>query len=114
MNADDRIATLRQRVLDRKDSDAVEYHMRADVITARSLRASEDVDSLTLRRGLVTRDRLADIRFIIDDLELLAGRLDYKAESTDCANLFGKLFSHSPWAKWALRVGFRAGNGVGH
>ncbi|MDF1514574.1 MAG: pyruvate formate lyase family protein, partial [Anaerolineae bacterium] len=76
MNADERIATLRQRVLDRKNTELVEHLQRADVLTARSLRDSEGVDSWTLRRGLLTRDRLAGVRFAIDDLELLAGRLD--------------------------------------
>lgn len=75
MNADDRIAILRQRVLDRKNPDITERLMSADVLTARSLRASEAVDSWTLRRGMLSRDRLAGIQFAIDDLELLAGRL---------------------------------------
>ena len=56
--------------------------MRADVLNARSLRASESVDSWTLRRGMLTRDRLAGMRFAIDDLELLAGRLDLTVEET--------------------------------
>ena len=59
MNTDERIAVLRQRILERKDSDAIEHLMQADVLTARSLRASEGVDSWTLRRGLLTRDRLS-------------------------------------------------------
>jgi pyruvate-formate lyase len=82
MNTDERIATLRQRVLDYKNSDVTEHLMRADVITARSLHASEGVDSWVIRRGLLTRDRLAGIHFAIDDLELLAGRLDLNAGGT--------------------------------
>jgi len=40
-----------------------------------SLRASENEASWQVRHGLLTRDRLASVRFAIDDLELLAGRL---------------------------------------
>ena len=80
MNADERMATLRQRVLERKDSDAVDRLLRAEVLTARSLKASEAVDSWILRRGLLTRNRLAGIQFAIDDLELLAGRLNLDVE----------------------------------
>jgi pyruvate-formate lyase len=82
MNADERIAILRQRVLERKDSDVVDHLLRAEVLTARSLRASENIDSWVLRRGILTRDRLAGIHFAIDDLELLAGRLDLSAVDT--------------------------------
>lgn len=80
MNADERIATLRQRVLTRKDSDAVDRLLRAEVLTARSLKASEGMNSWVMRRGMLTRDRLAGIQFDIDDLELLAGRLNLGVE----------------------------------
>ena len=76
MNADERIAQLRKRVLARKDSDAMRRAMANPVVDARSLRASEEIESWTIRRGWLTRDRLKAMRFAIDDLELLAGRLD--------------------------------------
>jgi formate C-acetyltransferase len=44
------------------------------VVDARSLRASKGA-SWPARRGRLTRDRLAAMRFEIDDLELLVGRL---------------------------------------
>ncbi len=42
---------------------------------ARSLQASRDEPSWTIRRGWLTRDLLAGVVFELDDLELLAGRL---------------------------------------
>lgn len=75
MTADERIATLRRRLLARKDGAKIEFLRRNAVVTARSLQASESLASWQMRRGLQTRDRLAAIRFEIDDLELLAGRL---------------------------------------
>ncbi|HOU11568.1 MAG TPA: pyruvate formate lyase family protein [Anaerolineae bacterium] len=80
MQTDARIACLRERVLARKDNAAVARALANPVTAAQSLRASEDCDSWTIRRGRLTRDRLLATRFAIDDLELLAGRLDLTAE----------------------------------
>ena len=70
-----RIATLRQRVLDRKAAGEAGWAMRQPVTDARSLRASEGVGSWQVRRGHQVRDRLGDVILGIDDLELLAGRI---------------------------------------
>ncbi|MHB1319094.1 MAG: pyruvate formate lyase family protein, partial [Anaerolineae bacterium] len=72
---DVRIAALRDRVLSTKYADALHRLRDTPLVDARSLRASEGEPSWTLRRGLLTRDRLAAMRFEIDDLELLVGRL---------------------------------------
>lgn len=66
-----RISTLRQRCLQRKHS----VRQRLDVVAAQSLRASESVASRQVRMGLCTRNQLSAIRFAVDDLELLMGRL---------------------------------------
>lgn len=80
MQTDERIACLRKRVLARKDSAAVARALANPVVVARSLRASEACDSWTIQRGRLTRDRLLAVCFAIDDLELLAGRLDLTDE----------------------------------
>ncbi|HOZ49903.1 MAG TPA: pyruvate formate lyase family protein [Candidatus Hydrogenedentes bacterium] len=75
MDSNERIAALRARVLRGK---AVGTSRRADffsVVTARSLRASEAEASWQVRRGRLTHDRLAAVSFVMDDLEMLAGRL---------------------------------------
>ncbi|MBN1247893.1 MAG: hypothetical protein JXC32_09560 [Anaerolineae bacterium] len=70
-----RIATLRDRVLSTKDA-AQLYRLRdTPLVDARSLRASEAESSWTLRRGMLTRDRLMAMRFEINDPELFVGRL---------------------------------------
>ena len=75
--AAERISRLRQRLLERKDRGGSGWSLAAmPVATADSLRASEEIDSWQLRRGLLLRDRLASIPFAIDALELLAGRID--------------------------------------
>ncbi|MCU0519712.1 MAG: hypothetical protein MUF84_03325 [Anaerolineae bacterium] len=75
LSDDTRVATLRDRVLSTKD--AVQLHRLRDtpVTDARSLRASEGEPSWTVRRGVLARDRLAAMRFEIDEIELLVGRL---------------------------------------
>ncbi len=73
----ERIQTLRQRCLARKHQSWVD----APTISAASLRASEQVESWPLRRGLLSRDRLSGARFDIDDCEMLAGRMR-KADAT--------------------------------
>jgi len=52
-----RIAALRECVLSHKDSAEVGFLIWNGVVTARSLRASENVASWQIRRGLLTRDR---------------------------------------------------------
>ncbi|MCY3021177.1 MAG: hypothetical protein NTW87_19355 [Planctomycetota bacterium] len=68
--AAERIARLRERCLSRKTS-AWRDHCLA---SARSLRASSHERSWVLRRGRLTRDRLAALALDMDDLEVLAGR----------------------------------------
>ena len=69
----DRSQTLRQRCLDRKhlippwDGDPR--------LVAKSLRATEDCASWTIRRGRLTGDLLRGVVFELDDLEPLVGRL---------------------------------------
>jgi trans-4-hydroxy-L-proline dehydratase len=73
VNLDERISTLRQRCLERKnrlpplDGDAR--------IMARSLIDSAHEASWTIRRAWLSRDILANVTFDLDDLELLVGRL---------------------------------------
>ena len=77
VDAPTRTSILRQRLLERKDQGPSGWSLSAmPLATARSLRASEELSSWQLRRGLLLRDRLASITFAIDDLELLAGRID--------------------------------------
>lgn len=70
MTDDDRIAALRARCLERK---AQSWVMPA-VATARVMRATEG-QSWQRRKGAVTKARLEELRFAIDDLELLVGRI---------------------------------------
>ena len=70
-----RILRLREQVLATKDPEALARLRDTAVVDARSLRASEGENSWTVRRGFLTRDRLAAMRFEIDDLELFVGRL---------------------------------------
>jgi trans-4-hydroxy-L-proline dehydratase len=72
VESSERIAALRKRLFERKGSGETRSLC---AVMARSLRASEDIASWQVRRGLVTRDRLGALQFEIDDLELLAGRL---------------------------------------
>lgn len=81
MTDDTRIATLRERVLSSKNGAHLNQLRQTPLVDARSLRASEGEPSWTIRRGLLTRDRLATLRFEIDDLELLVGRLSQADES---------------------------------
>jgi formate C-acetyltransferase len=67
----ERLGVLRQRCFERK------LQPKADPVlaTARALKASEEVASWQLRKGAVVRERLASLRFALDEHELLAGRL---------------------------------------
>jgi len=72
----ERIAALRARLLARKDRGSSGWALQADpVVTAAALQATEHVESWQRRRGAVVRARLAAVRFAVDDLELLAGRI---------------------------------------
>jgi len=75
-----RIATLRERVISSKSDAHLNQLRQTLLVDARSLRASEREPSWTIRRGLLTRDRLAAMCFEIDDLELLVGRLSQADE----------------------------------
>ena len=74
-NAAERVATLRERLLARKDPEEIQFQRVNAVVAARSLRASEGEPSWQVRRGRLTRDRLAAARFDFDRLEPLAGRI---------------------------------------
>ncbi|MBI2504921.1 MAG: hypothetical protein HYW07_17015 [Candidatus Latescibacteria bacterium] len=72
-----RVQVLRQRLLERKRSGRSGWSLAGmPVVSARSLRASEGLSSWQLRRGLLVRDRLAAVELALDELELLAGRID--------------------------------------
>jgi len=71
----ERIAAIRQRVMDRKAARQAGWSMRQPMTDARSLRASEGIGSWQVRRGHQVRDRLSDVILGLDDLELLAGRV---------------------------------------
>jgi formate C-acetyltransferase len=78
---EERIGVLRQRLLDRKQQHPGGAAATAMwVATADSLRASESVPSWQLRRGLAVRDRLRATVLALDDLELLIGRIDARAD----------------------------------
>jgi trans-4-hydroxy-L-proline dehydratase len=70
-----RILSLRTRVLATKDPTALARLRDTAVVDGRSLRASQQEVSWTVRRGMLTRDRLAAMRFEVDELEFLVGRL---------------------------------------
>ncbi|MBN1580654.1 MAG: hypothetical protein JXA89_08110, partial [Anaerolineae bacterium] len=72
-NTVQRIKHLRQRVLAHKNDNALWNLRHNAVVDARSLRASDHIASWPVRLGLLTRDRLASMHFVIDELELLAG-----------------------------------------
>jgi hypothetical protein len=84
---DARIAALRARVLDTKDNERVSRLRDTCVVDACSLRVSETEPSWSVRRGLLTRDRLSAMRFEIDDLELLVGRL--RSAEADAGEIAG-------------------------
>ncbi len=75
-----RVQVLRQRLLERKRSGRSGWSPEMPVVSARSLRASEQISSWQLRRGLLVRDRLNTVQFAINELELLAGRVDIESE----------------------------------
>ena len=115
MNADERIARLRERVLARKDSDAMRRAMANPVVDARSLRASEGIDSWTIRRGRLTRDRLKAMRFAIDERQLherarplsIGGHQVLRMDDHDLvAHLLLHQFSHyfDRRLKWAVDI----------
>jgi len=66
----DRIPTLRRRCLERK---SLVSWMDTTLATAASLKASEG-QAWQVRRGLLSRDRLASVELAVDELELLMGR----------------------------------------
>ena len=75
MKASERIAHLRAGVLERKRQEKnYPLHLSA-IVGPRSLRASEDVASWPLRRGMLTRDLLSAMEFEANPLDILAGRL---------------------------------------
>ena len=80
----DRIAVLRRRCVDRK---TLVNWMDTLFPTVASLKASEGVKSWQVRRGLLTRDRLAAAQLAVDDLELLVGRLAPPTEAHSAADV---------------------------
>ncbi len=71
----ERIAMLRERVMVSKNAGDLTRIRDTSVVDAASLRASEQEPSWTIRRGLITHDRLAAMRFAFDALEFFVGRL---------------------------------------
>jgi trans-4-hydroxy-L-proline dehydratase len=78
-----RVAALRDLGFERKRSMPLQWHRDMSGVDAASLRASEG-ESWPVRRGRLTQARLEAMRFEIDDLELLVGRLAPPA-ATDAA-----------------------------
>jgi hypothetical protein len=69
-----RAAAIRRRILDEKAARGPATTDAQALITQyRSLKASEGLQR-RVRRGLRTRDRLAAMRFAVDEFDLLAGR----------------------------------------
>ena len=80
-SAEARVAAIRRRILDEKaDRGPATTGAQALITQYRSMKASEGLPR-RVRRGMRTRDRLAALRFAVDDFDLLAGRplfsLDY-------------------------------------
>ncbi len=72
--AGQRVAAIRRRILDEKASRGpATTDAQALITQVRSMRNSEGLPR-RVRRGMRTRDRLAALRFAVDDLDLLAGR----------------------------------------
>jgi len=72
--AEARVSAIRRRILDEKASRSPATTDAMALITQyRSLKASEGLPR-RVRRGLRTRDRLAAMRFAVDEYDLLAGR----------------------------------------
>ncbi len=72
--ADKRCEAIRKRILDEKARRGPACTEATVLVTCfRSMKASEGLPR-RVRRGMRTRDRLAAIRFAVDDLDLLAGR----------------------------------------
>jgi pyruvate-formate lyase len=94
ISASERIKNLRSRCLERKKS-LISTWPEDACLTAQSLRNSESVASWQVRRGLLTRDRLAGLPLEVDDLELLLGRVapdrpEWRAERQEAAAFLSK------------------------
>lgn len=72
----ERVAVLRQRCLERKCRPCLDTVL----VDCRSFRESAEIDSLALKIGRRTRDRLAQFQFAVDDRELLVGRAAAEAD----------------------------------
>jgi len=75
ISSSERLALLRERVLDRKARGEAGWLQRRAATDARSLKATEGTASWQVRKGRLVAERLVEVRFAVDDLELLAGRL---------------------------------------
>lgn len=71
ISSDERIATLRQRCLSRR----CRVCHRQEVAAAQAMRDTAGIASWQVRVGLRTRSQLSAIRFAVDDLELVMGRM---------------------------------------
>ena len=94
ISSSERIRLLRSRCLERKKS-LISSWPEEPRLTAQSLRSSQSVASWQVRRGLLTRDRLAGLPLEVDDLELLMGRVapdrpEWQAERQKAAAYLGK------------------------
>lgn len=74
MNSRERAKLIRSRVV--KDQAKLEKVKGRDIVTdAMILRNLSNIESQQLKAGMLTRDRLKQLRFQIDDDEMLAGRI---------------------------------------
>ena len=67
----DRINMLRQRCFSRK----IQQFRYQLIAAAKSLKETENIESMDIRFGLCTKHVLSSLKFDMDELELLAGRL---------------------------------------
>ena len=85
-----RTAILRERTLQRQQCVSGKHRFHPPVDAA-SLKSTENIASWQLRSGIRVRDRLAALRFEIDELELLAGRtvdIDYEQAELEQARTY--------------------------
>lgn len=83
VKASARIAKLRELMRATKRRSESVFSRETSIVDARSLQASEPEPSWTVRRGLLTRDRLCEMDFAFDDAELLIGRPSPAASSDE-------------------------------
>ncbi len=90
----ERIACLRERCLERKSQSWPDR----TIVDCESFKRSENIDSLALRIGLRARDRLAGVKLVIDDLELLIGRVAPAVKEQGAFESAATYLAHLPYA----------------